>query len=458
MMSVDTGDLLDRARVFATHAHQRIDHRRKYSKQPYDVHLRAVAELVATVSHDAEMLAAAWLHDIVEDTPVTLEEVEREFGPGVASLVKELTDVSRPGDGNRAARKAIDRRHLAIASPRAKTIKLADLCDNARDICGADAKFARVFLGEMAALLDVLGEGDGRMLAKARRVHETCMARLRAQPKPDASRAPEYSEEQADQRRAVWRQMNTFSVRDLARPLRSLDADQPVSAASALMATSGTPVLGLRRDGRVEGYVRREDLTETGTCDQVWRPIDPDQVLDNSAPLSAMVQVLTRHEYAFVRMLGQIGGVLAREDIQKPIGRMWLFGMVTLVELMFIERIRERWPNGAWQALLSPGRLDKARQLQGERERRGQAAELLECLQLSDKAVILMEEPDLLVELGFRSKRAAEANLKELESLRNHIAHTQDVVSHHWHQIARISRRFDEALMDHPTPPGRTLP
>ncbi len=125
---------------------------------------------------------------------------------------------------------------------------------------------------------------------------------------------------------------------------------------------------------------------------------------------------------------------------------------------MFVERIRERWPDGAWQALLSPGRLDKARLLRGERERRGQAAELLECLQLSDKAVILMEEPDLLVELGFRSKRAAEANLKELESLRNHIAHTQDVVSHHWHQIARISRRFDEALMDHPTPPGRALP
>ena len=44
-MRVDTGDLLERARVFATQAHQRIDHRRKYSKQPYDVHLGAVAGL-----------------------------------------------------------------------------------------------------------------------------------------------------------------------------------------------------------------------------------------------------------------------------------------------------------------------------------------------------------------------------------------------------------------------------
>jgi hypothetical protein len=461
-MNADTGqarqDLVDRAQVFATRAHQRIDHRRKYTGQPYDAHLRAVADLVATVSDDAEMLAAAWLHDIVEDTPVTLEAVEREFGPGVAGLVRELTDVSRPGDGNRAARKAIDRAHLTAASPRAKTVKLADLCDNARDICGADAKFARVFLREMAALLDVLGEGDGRMLARARRVHAECTARLGALADAAVHALPDPTREQAEQQRAVWRQMNTFSVRDLARPLLSLDAGQPAAAASAIMAAHGTSVLGLRRDGQVRGYVRREDLPEGGSCDPVLRPIAADQVLDGTAPLGAMVHVLTHHEYAFVRVLGQVGGVLDREDLQKPIGRMWLFGMVTLMELMFSQRIRRLWPDDAWQALLSPGRLEKARLLQAERGRRGQAAELLECLQLSDKAEILVEDADLLAEMGFRSKRAAQANLKEMESLRNHLAHAQDVVSHHWHQIARMSRRFDEALMDAAVPGALAQP
>ena len=129
-------DLVTNARLFATQAHQRIDHRRKYSRQPYDVQLKAVVDLVAWVSDDPEMLAAACLHDVVE-------ELERKFSPAVAGLVKELTDVSRPGDGNRAARKAIDRVHLAAASPRAKTIKLADFCDNARDICAANPDFRR---------------------------------------------------------------------------------------------------------------------------------------------------------------------------------------------------------------------------------------------------------------------------------------------------------------------------
>ena len=101
--------LVHRAREFATQAHRRIEQTRKYSKQAYEVHLKAVADLVAWVSDDQEMIAAAWLHDTVEDTPATLGDIEREFGSEVAQLVADLTDVSRPGDGNRAARKAIDR-------------------------------------------------------------------------------------------------------------------------------------------------------------------------------------------------------------------------------------------------------------------------------------------------------------------------------------------------------------
>ena len=100
------------------------------------------------------------LQDVVEDTPATMGDVESEFGPPVAGRVEALTDVSRPSDGNRAVRKEIDRRHTAHASPRAKTIKLADLIDNCEDIAHHDPRFAQVYLQEMEALLAVLGEGD----------------------------------------------------------------------------------------------------------------------------------------------------------------------------------------------------------------------------------------------------------------------------------------------------------
>jgi (p)ppGpp synthase/HD superfamily hydrolase len=101
------GDLVKRAEQFAIKAHARINQRRKYSLDPYEVHLRDVAGIVAEVSDDAEMIASAWLHDTIEDTAMTHDDIEREFGAGVARLVLELTDVSKPSDGNRRTRKAM---------------------------------------------------------------------------------------------------------------------------------------------------------------------------------------------------------------------------------------------------------------------------------------------------------------------------------------------------------------
>ena len=152
--------LEEKARTFAEAAHAGIDHRRKYTNEPYINHPAAVVALVRSVPHTEAMLAAAWLHDTVEDTPVTLAQIEAEFGPEVAALVDQLTDVSRPQDGNRKTRKAIDLAHTAQASAPAKTIKLADLIDNTRTIATYDPSFARVYLAEKAALLEVLREGD----------------------------------------------------------------------------------------------------------------------------------------------------------------------------------------------------------------------------------------------------------------------------------------------------------
>ena len=83
-----------------------------------------MAELVASVTDDVPTIAAAWLHDIVEDTLVTIDKIQLELGSEIAGLVADVTNVSRPLDGNRAKRKSIDYAHTAQADPRAKTIKI----------------------------------------------------------------------------------------------------------------------------------------------------------------------------------------------------------------------------------------------------------------------------------------------------------------------------------------------
>ena len=149
---------LYRAIEFATHAHA--GQKRKYTKNPYIYHPIAVMNLVASVPHTEDMLIAAVLHDVVEDTDVTLTAIRVVFGQEVAVLVEMLTDVSHPHDGSRRTRKTIDRAHTALASPEAKTIKLADLLDNTRSIVAHDPEFAKVYMAEKRLLLGVLTEGD----------------------------------------------------------------------------------------------------------------------------------------------------------------------------------------------------------------------------------------------------------------------------------------------------------
>lgn len=143
---------------FATRSHG--DQKRKYTSEPYIVHPIAVAEIVRSVPHTREMIAAAYLHDTIEDTAITSFEIHREFGPVVGELVDWLTDVSMPADGNRKTRKQIDLEHTAMAPPAAKTIKLADLIDNSKSIFASDPDFWRVYRHEKIRLLEVLKDGD----------------------------------------------------------------------------------------------------------------------------------------------------------------------------------------------------------------------------------------------------------------------------------------------------------
>lgn len=170
--------LIDRALMFARAAHEAKDQRRKYTGEPYIVHPMAVATIVASVPHTDDMVAAALLHDTVEDTHVTLEDIESEFGEEVAELVFWLTDISKPTDGNRSVRKALDRAHIGQAAMAAKTIKLADLIDNTKSIVSNDPAFARVYLREKAALLEVLRDGDPLLWHQAKELVEISWATL----------------------------------------------------------------------------------------------------------------------------------------------------------------------------------------------------------------------------------------------------------------------------------------
>lgn len=144
---------VDQAREFATLAHD--GQYRKYTGEAYISHPIHVAGIVASVPHTSEMLQAALLHDVVEDTWVTQAEVSDRFGQTVSDYVDALTE--RYIDGlNRAGRKAAYLEQLSKAPAEVQTIKMADIISNTASIVEHDPNFAVVYLKEKQALVDAL--------------------------------------------------------------------------------------------------------------------------------------------------------------------------------------------------------------------------------------------------------------------------------------------------------------
>ncbi len=127
--------IVNKAIVFATEAHA--GQTRKGGFLPYIVHPCEAMAIVASMTPDPELLAAAVLHDVVEDTAYTIEDIHREFGPRVAELVDAETEPKVPGLSEEESWKlrrqgTIDR--LAAASRDAKIVALGDKLSNMRAI------------------------------------------------------------------------------------------------------------------------------------------------------------------------------------------------------------------------------------------------------------------------------------------------------------------------------------
>ena len=148
--------LIQEALMLAIKAHD--GQRRKYTGEPYSTHPIGVSKIIETIpDHTPEMVAAALLHDVVEDTYVTLSDVTDQFGSLVAEYVHFCSNVSEQSDGNRKFRKKMDADHFAMGPMESQTIKVADLIHTSESIIPHDPKFYhKAYKYEKQYLLDVL--------------------------------------------------------------------------------------------------------------------------------------------------------------------------------------------------------------------------------------------------------------------------------------------------------------
>ena len=237
-----------------------------------------------------------------------------------------------------------------------------------------------------------------------------------------------------------------FSAMDVAEPLVSFDESKKAVDVQPFMQSKHFDLVGVRRDGLVEGYARYEDLT-AGVCGDHFRPFTPDDdLVPDTANLIDVVKSLAINQQCFVTILDHVGAIITLADLEKPPMRMFLFGMITMIEMRMTEVLRQRYPDDSWQEVLSEKRVDVARKLQEERNRRGQQVELIDCLQFGDKGWVITYDDQLREALGHKSRRETRNAVKEFEALRNNLAHTQEIIPGGWQRIVIACSRWESNL------------
>jgi guanosine-3',5'-bis(diphosphate) 3'-pyrophosphohydrolase len=156
----DHAIILD-AVAFAIKAHG--NQVRKYTNDSYILHPIAVARGVATRTMDPHVIAAAVLHDVIEDTETRYHDLLQRFGERIAGLVHELTDqytYPRYPELGRAARKRYEAQRMGTTSAEAQLIKAYDILDNTSSIIEHDRAFAKVYLNEKIDLIHQMTKLD----------------------------------------------------------------------------------------------------------------------------------------------------------------------------------------------------------------------------------------------------------------------------------------------------------
>jgi (p)ppGpp synthase/HD superfamily hydrolase len=184
-----TEEALDAITAFADRSHG--TQMRKYVPDRYIVHPVRVMNLCREYTDDITILAAALLHDVLEDTPVTKEEIKSflltvmapEEADRTVHIVEELTDEyikSKYPQWNRRKRKDMENARLEKISADAQLIKYADIIDNASEIGRQDKDFARVLLPEYRTVLKKLTNGNTKLYTHAMKTVDDCITQLKA--------------------------------------------------------------------------------------------------------------------------------------------------------------------------------------------------------------------------------------------------------------------------------------
>jgi hypothetical protein len=205
-------------------------------------------------------------------------------------------------------------------------------------------------------------------------------------------------------------------------------------------------VLGVEENGIINGYIERISL-EIGHCNKYQRTFQPSELIAESTPLIDLFPILRDVQRVFVLDRNKVSAIVTRGDMQKAPVRMLLFGLVTLLEMNLLRLIRIYYPNDSWQEFLNDEHLEEAKNRLSKLQAKNEAIDLADCLQFCDKRNLIIRRSDICKHLILKSKRSGDILLRDVEDLRNNLAHSQDIVTgSSWPKVIKLAKEIEVLL------------
>jgi hypothetical protein len=215
-------------------------------------------------------------------------------------------------------------------------------------------------------------------------------------------------------------------TRTILEPLQCCQSDAPAVEMNRILEGRGFDTAGVQalKGGPVLGFVLTSELRD-GLVKNHLKPLMSNHVISEATPLGELFTVLRGREQAFVIIGSEVRAIVTRADLNKPPVRVYLFGLLSLLEMHMQFWIHQVYSAESWKQQLKRERLDAADKLQRERRARNEDITLLDCLQFCDKRDLLLANELLRKKLGLTSKGKASSMFKGAEDLRNRLAHSQ---------------------------------
>jgi hypothetical protein len=217
-----------------------------------------------------------------------------------------------------------------------------------------------------------------------------------------------------------------ITARTILEPLQSCVWNAPAQEMASVLRERGFDVAGVQASekGPVSGFVMAHALGD-GTVEDHTEPLRAEHLVSDATPLGDLLSLLRSKERVFVLVGADVKGIITLADLNKPSVRVYLFGLISLLEMHLRFWVLASYGPDGWEKEVKEERLLAANELQEERRGRNEEIALLDCLQFCDKRDLVVAKTDLRTKLGLGSKGTAASLLRKAEDLRNRLAHSQ---------------------------------